>query len=529
MDTKAGHNSTDNGCRAKKTGQEGGFLEKRAACYDLHDDNLSENGRNPRGNPVSPTERRKRGYVVKQMTRTMLLSVPGPIGAAMTASGALLVGLALTGHAGLYIWEMVAMLLLIRLVHRQTRGPEPVLDSVSLCQRFRRMALDELYFVAALAGAAFVMDWPVGNLMLGLYLLIDLLLQSAGLIVSRLTLSHLSRRTSKYTSGGFRKQAIIIGTGRQARALADRILDSPDVDTLLIGFLDYHKNQLWRYRDVPLIGHPDRLEQLIATCQVDALIVAVEPTDLTRTRALFELAERMGVTICYIPQPFEPRLARLRPGYLCGLPAMVYRAVPESRPTLLIKAIFDRVGALVGLLLTAPIMLITAMVVKLGSRGPVFFKQTRSGLNGRTFKLYKFRTMGADAEHNKDALTHRNEMSGPVFKIADDPRVTQIGRFLRKYSIDEIPQFINVLRGEMSLVGPRPPLPKEVSEFDPWQHRKLSVKPGVTCLWQVNGRNQIDFEEWMRLDLEYIDNWSLWLDAKILAKTIPAVLKGSGS
>ncbi|MCK4460303.1 MAG: sugar transferase, partial [candidate division Zixibacteria bacterium] len=165
----------------------------------------------------------------------------------------------------------------------------------------------------------------------------------------------------------------------------------------------------------------------------------------------------------------------------------------------------------------------------LESRGPVFFKQVRSGLNGKTFKLYKFRTMCADAEHKKDALTNRNEMTGPVFKIADDPRVTRIGRFLRKYSIDEVPQFINVLRGDMSLVGPRPPLPKEVSEYDPWQHRKLSVKPGVTCLWQVNGRNEIDFDDWMRLDLEYIDNWSLWLDAKILARTIPAVIKGSGS
>ena len=120
-------------------------------------------------------------------------------------------------------------------------------------------------------------------------------------------------------------------------------------------------------------------------------------------------------------------------------------------------------------------------------------------------------------------------MSGPVFKIARDPRITKIGRILRKYSIDEVPQFFNVLRGEMSLVGPRPPLPREVAEYDPWQHRKLSVKPGVTCLWQVNGRNQIDFEDWMRLDLEYIDHWSLWLDAKILARTIPAVIKGSGT
>jgi exopolysaccharide biosynthesis polyprenyl glycosylphosphotransferase len=383
--------------------------------------------------------------------------------------------------------------------------------------------------VVALAGAAFVMSWPVDNLVLAAYLSVNLLLQAIGLLVTRLALSTIMQQNSEHSSGGLGKQAIIIGTGSQARTVADRILDSPDNDTLLIGFLDYHRNQLWRYRDVPLIGHPDRLEQLILTCQVDALIVAVEPDDLSRTRGLLELAERMGVTICYLPQPFEPRLARLRPDYLCGLPAMVCRAAPESQATLLIKAIIDRLGALAGLLLMAPIMALTALVIKLESHGPVLFKQTRSGLNGRTFQLYKFRTMCADAEGKKETLNHRNEMSGPVFKIAADPRVTKVGRFLRKYSIDEIPQFLNVLRGEMSLVGPRPPLPREVSRFDPWQHRKLSVKPGVTCLWQVNGRNRIDFEEWMRLDLEYIDNWSLWLDAKILAKTIPAVLKGTGS
>ncbi|MDH4034488.1 MAG: exopolysaccharide biosynthesis polyprenyl glycosylphosphotransferase, partial [candidate division Zixibacteria bacterium] len=244
---------------------------------------------------------------------------------------------------------------------------------------------------------------------------------------------------------------------------------------------------------------------------------------------LFELAERMGVTICFLPEPFRPKVARMRPGFMCGLPTVVYRAVPEDQSLLLVKALVDRIGALVGLLLAAPLMLATAMAIKLESRGPVFFRQERSGLNGKTFKLFKFRTMCADAEEKKDTLKEQNEMSGPVFKIARDPRITKIGRILRKYSIDEVPQFFNVLRGEMSLVGPRPPLPREVAEYDPWQHRKLSVKPGVTCLWQVNGRNQIDFEDWMRLDLEYIDHWSLWLDAKILARTIPAVIKGSGT
>ena len=466
---------------------------------------------------------------MRRFTRKTLLSIHGQLGAAVISSLALLVALVLTGHTGIYIWEMVTTLVLVRIVYRITRGPLPVLSPEAVRKPLRRVLVDELSVVLALAAAAFVMNWPVGNLVLGGYLVINLLLQTAGLAISRLTMVYLRRLTSKHTEGGLQKQAVIVGTGRKAQALADRILDSPDIDTLLLGFLDYHKDHLWRYRDLPLIGHPEDLRQLIATCQVDALIVAVELEDMPRASGLFELAEQMGVTICYMPEPFEPRFARMRPGYLCGLPTMVYRAIPENQPPLMVKAIIDRLGALVGLLLAAPVMLLTAVAIKLESRGPVFFKQIRSGLNGKTFEFYKFRTMCADAEHKKDALTNRNEMSGPVFKIADDPRVTRIGRFLRKYSIDEVPQFINVLRGDMSLVGPRPPLPKEVSEYDPWQHRKLSVKPGVTCLWQVNGRNQIDFENWMRLDLEYIDNWSLWLDAKILARTIPAVIKGSGS
>ena len=174
-------------------------------------------------------------------------------------------------------------------------------------------------------------------------------------------------------------------------------------------------------------------------------------------------------------------------------------------------------------------MLSLALLIKLTSKGPVFFKQERCGLNGRKFTMFKFRTMVEDADQMKDLLAEKNEMDGPVFKITNDPRLTKVGKFLRKFSLDELPQLFNVLRGDMSLVGPRPPLPKEVSQYDPWQRRKLSMKPGLTCLWQINGRNNINFERWMKMDLEYIDNWSLWLDTKILLKTVPAVILGTGA
>lgn len=183
------------------------------------------------------------------------------------------------------------------------------------------------------------------------------------------------------------------------------------------------------------------------------------------------------------------------------------------------KRVIDFVGALAGILLLSPILLITAAAIKLESKGPVIFEQERIGENGTPFKMYKFRSMVVDAEKQLQKLKHKNEMSGPMFKIKEDPRVTKVGRFIRKTSIDEIPQFFNVLKGEMSLVGPRPNLPREVSQFEAWMLEKLEVRPGLTCLWQVAGRNDIDFEDWMRLDIKYVRERNLWLDIKLIFKT----------
>jgi exopolysaccharide biosynthesis polyprenyl glycosylphosphotransferase len=210
-------------------------------------------------------------------------------------------------------------------------------------------------------------------------------------------------------------------------------------------------------------------------------------------------------------------------------PLLSLRRTPSGEVRLAIKRLTDIVGALVGITLSGPIMIALALAIKIESRGPVMFRQTRAGRNGRKFTMLKFRSMVVDAERKKAELMHLNEMSGPVFKIRKDPRITRVGAFIRKTSLDELPQFFNILFGDMSLVGPRPPLPSEVDQYKPWQRRRLSVKPGLTGLWQVSGRNNIDFEEWMRLDLRYIDDWSLWLDAKILMKTLPAVIFKTGA
>jgi exopolysaccharide biosynthesis polyprenyl glycosylphosphotransferase len=209
----------------------------------------------------------------------------------------------------------------------------------------------------------------------------------------------------------------------------------------------------------------------------------------------------------------------------------VFSSVPETSWPLIIKQAVDYAGASVGLLLLAPLFVATALLIRLTSPGPVLFRQLRSGLNGSPFTIYKFRTMVTNAEQLQHELQAMNEMSGPVFKVSQDPRITRTGKWLRRTSVDELPQLFNVLRGQMSLVGPRPLPVDEVRRFhDPAHRRRLSVKPGITCLWQISGRSEIkEFRDWVRLDLEYIDHWSLKLDAEILLRTLPAVLRATGA
>jgi exopolysaccharide biosynthesis polyprenyl glycosylphosphotransferase len=202
---------------------------------------------------------------------------------------------------------------------------------------------------------------------------------------------------------------------------------------------------------------------------------------------------------------------------------------PTDYTGLLGKRVADILSALGVIIIGMPFFLLVALIIKLDSKGPVFFKQKRSGLRGKTFNLYKFRTMVVGADKMKAELQAQNEMSGPAFKMTNDPRITRVGRFLRKVGIDEFPQFINVLRGDMSMIGPRPPLPDEVAKYERWQMRRLSMRPGITCLWQVSReRNSITFDEWMRLDMEYIDNWSISLDIVIILKTVRTMFRADG-
>jgi exopolysaccharide biosynthesis polyprenyl glycosylphosphotransferase len=275
----------------------------------------------------------------------------------------------------------------------------------------------------------------------------------------------------------------------------------------------------------------DNLVNLLHEHSVNGVILSGRQYHFDKVEQFIRACELEGVEVWLLAEFFRTQVSRTSFDDFYGRPVLVFRSAPDSSWQGILKQLFDFFSALALLLIGLPFFLLIALIIKRTSPGPVLFKQQRSGLNGRPFTLYKFRTMVSNAEQLKHELAAMNEMTGPVFKVTNDPRITPIGRLLRKFSIDEVPQLYNVLRGEMSMVGPRPLPVDEVKQFNDMAHRRrLSVKPGLTCLWQISGRNNVkDFRDWVRLDLEYIDNWSLWLDFKILWRTVPVVLAGTGA
>lgn len=275
----------------------------------------------------------------------------------------------------------------------------------------------------------------------------------------------------------------------------------------------------------------ERLVELLHQHSINGVLLSVRNTYFDRVEAFIRACELEGVEAWLIADFFKTQISQPTFDEFHGRPVMVFRSTPEASWQAVGKQFMDFIVAFLVLIPFSIVMAGVAIAIKLTSPGPVFFRQQRAGLNGRPFTMLKFRTMVTNAEQLKQELAVLNEMTGPVFKVTNDPRVTPIGKWLRKSSVDEFPQLFNVLSGDMSLVGPRPLPLDEVAKFDDVAHRRrLSVKPGLTCIWQVSGRNQVsDFREWVRLDLEYIDNWSLWLDIKILLRTIPVVLLGWGA
>jgi exopolysaccharide biosynthesis polyprenyl glycosylphosphotransferase len=268
------------------------------------------------------------------------------------------------------------------------------------------------------------------------------------------------------------------------------------------------------------------------TYVVDEVLVAPATgrfDDLQRLEPIFLGLEELGVVTRLVVNFLPRSLSELSFDEFGGVPLLTFSTAPHDELLLFVRRCLDVVAALLLIVLLSPLLAAIALLIKATSAGPVLFRQLRCGLHGRPFIFLKFRSMQVGADLMKRHLEAFNEMDGPAFKMTNDPRVTGLGRFLRRTSLDELPQLFNILRGDMSFVGPRPAVLDEVRQYEPWQRRRLSMKPGLTCLWQVSGRNELTFDEWMRLDLEYIDNWSLWLDFKIALKTIPAVLLGRGA
>ena len=326
---------------------------------------------------------------------------------------------------------------------------------------------------------------------------------------------------------------LIVGTGRRALEVARTVTEHKYWGYKILGFVsDGHRlpNGWGRYR---IFGFVPDLKNLLEDGEfvepIDEIVFAVTRKKLDEMKQIFLMCEELGIRARVAMNFFSNRVARIELEELEGIPFLTFTTTPSDETQLALKRLLDVTVSALLLVLAMPVIVLAALAIKLGSPGSVVFKQERIGLNGRIFTLYKFRTMIERAHELRLEMSHLNEMTGPVFKMVDDPRVTTVGRILRRFSLDELPQLWNVFKGDMSLVGPRPPIPEEVKSYRRWHRRRLSMKPGLTCLWQVSGRNKIDFDHWMQLDLQYIDNWSPSLDLKILLRTIPAVLSGRGA
>lgn len=356
---------------------------------------------------------------------------------------------------------------------------------------------------------------------------------TALLIVSLLAIARMVKRAliARLRARGIGvDRVLIVGAGEVGRALMRNIVAQPDLAYQVIGFVDDHYERghtdIGRFK---ALGETQNLPVLLQELLVEEVIVTLPWTARDKIISIMELCQRYGVSAKVVPDLFQLSLSRVAMDAVGGVPLLGVREPKIGTWNAIIKRAIDICGSLVLLTLVSPVMAVTAVLIKVDSPGPVIFRQKRIGRCGRPFVTYKFRTMREGAEEEQEELNELNEADGPLFKIKNDPRHTRLGRWLRRMSIDELPQLFNVVRGEMSLVGPRPPMMCEVSHYQDWHKQRLEVSPGVTGLWQVSGRSELAFDEMCMLDIYYIENWSPWLDVWILLRTVPTVLFARGA
>ncbi|MAE97216.1 MAG: hypothetical protein CL910_21405 [Deltaproteobacteria bacterium] len=393
----------------------------------------------------------------------------------------------------------------------------------SLGSLLRQLVFVAIFAVLVESTAAFLTRAPVPRW----FPLLCALVQLVG-IASLRVLVHGVLRSLRRTGHNVRN-VLIAGSGPRAAYVNEVIERNAAWGLHVVGFVDSRDGaprlEVPRERLFAL----ESMAELLRDQVVDEVIVACPRSKLDDFLPVVDQATAAGVPITLLSDIFGDLLPAPRVKRFGALPALSFAPVHHEPAGLAVKRLVDVAGAALLLILAAPILIVASLAIKLTSPGPVLFRQVRCSLNGRHFVMPKLRTMAVDSDARKGDLDGLNEMDGPVFKIRNDPRVTPVGRFLRRYSLDELPQLWSVLRGHMSLVGPRPPVPTEVASYQTFERRRLSMRPGLTCLWQVSGRNEIGFEDWVRLDLEYIDTWSLIGDLRILARTIPAVFWGHGA
>lgn len=354
---------------------------------------------------------------------------------------------------------------------------------------------------------------------------VDFTLLVLGRYVSYNGIAWMRRRLHRY------HYFLIVGCGTRAHEMAGLIEESRGMGLRLVGFVDPNSDESklgdWfgRYEVFPV----GQMEKVLEDHIIDEVVFAVSMQELARLEPVMSHCANVGVKtrvqLEFLPSPYS----RIYLENFRDVPLLSLSTAPESELLLLLKRIADVVMSVLSLVLLSPLMLVIAAAIRITSPGSVLFRQTRCGLGGRKFTLFKFRSMVNNAEQLRAELHQLNERDGPAFKISDDPRITPVGRILRRFSLDELPQLWNILRGDMSFVGPRPAIPGEVERYEPWQRRRLRMRPGLTCIWVLEGRSDVDFHRWIQLDLAYIDNWSLWLDCKIFFRTIPIVISGKGA
>ena len=396
-------------------------------------------------------------------------------------------------------------------------------------EELRRAFVDpiKVAFVATTLLFAFIFAFKlmyISRLLLGFYAASDLVLMV------------LFRLVARRLSVGEPQHFLLVGATSEAMDIARTLEANEHRGPRLVGFArvkpgageEVSPGTSGLRRSYPLYNL-SQLPELLRRHVIDEVIFAVGKDDLEKLEETFLRCEEEGVKTRLVLSFFPHVISKVYLERLRDMPLLTFSTTPEDESLLLLKRILDFVMAFALLIVLSPLFLILTLLIMLTSKGPVLFKQVRCGLGGRKFTLLKFRSMHPDADLRREELAALNEMDGPAFKIQGDPRCTLVGRFMRKFSLDELPQLVNILKGEMSFVGPRPPLPEEVEKYEPWQRRRLRMQPGLTCLWALEGRSRLNFRRWMELDLQYIDNWSPALDWKILLRTIPVVLLGRGA